>query len=114
MTVQHKLPRLSPAYCKPQPVHYIVQSPFQKHKQILTGDAGHTQSPFKEQEELLFLHPIDTPKFLFFSKLQPIIRPFTWPSLGILAGSGPLFINRTFIALTPAAFKHELFLFRPA
>jgi hypothetical protein len=65
MPMQHQLPCLAPASCKSQPVDYIVQAAFQQHKQIFTGNTRHPQSTLKEKGKLLFLHPVNSLKFLF-------------------------------------------------
>jgi hypothetical protein len=112
--VKYDLPRLAPGRSKTKPVYHIVQTAFQEYKEVLTGDTGHTQSPLKEQTELLFLHPIDPLKLLLFPKLDSIVGTLACPCFGVFPRRGPLFIDRALIALTAIPLKHQFLLLRPA
>jgi hypothetical protein len=114
MAVKNDLPGLTPGGRKPEPVHRIIKTPFQKNKEIFTGNPGHTQRPFKEEPELSFLHSVNPPKPLFFTQLQTVITPFPKAPFWVFSGGRAFPVNSAFVALTTLPFKHKLFAFRPA
>jgi hypothetical protein len=59
---------------KTESVDDIVEPPFEKHEQVLSGNAFLLIRLFKGVPELILKKPIDSPDLLFLPELGPVIR----------------------------------------
>jgi hypothetical protein len=74
MTVKDKLACLGTGLGKAKAVDYVIQPPFEQHKQIFSGNARLPFSFAKKQSELSFHHTVGMAGFLLFPQLQAAVR----------------------------------------
>jgi len=90
---------------KTQPVHDIVQPPFEKNEQIGAGNALLAIRLFKRKPELLFRKTVGVFNFLLFTQLNAVIGRFSATTLSVFAGSVSPAVECAFIGITAVALQ---------
>jgi hypothetical protein len=104
MIVANEMATLRPGIDESQPVHDIVQSPFQRNEQVGSGNSFLPFSPLEKQSELIFGKTVHPLYFLFFTKLNAVIGYFSATSLSMLTGWISAPIESTLVAVAPVTF----------
>src|SRR5208283_5675984 len=111
--MRYELPSLFPRNSKPQAVYHVVESSFQKHKQVGARDTfrllGHREPPL----ELVFAEAVHSLHLLFLTEANTILRHLS-PRLHVDArGIVPL-LHPALLRVALLPFLEELHAFSSA
>jgi hypothetical protein len=113
MTMTHDHASLRARAGEPEAVDDIVQSPFEKLEQDLTGDAALALSALEVKAKLLLEQAVDSLHFLLFAKLKTVSLNPGPTAFALLSRCKIALLYGAFLGKATVTFQEELHPFPP-
>lgn len=112
--MHYELARLTSANTNPEPVGYVVKTPLEDLKKVMTSLASHFGGGGKKSSELGLVNPVKTSQLLLFAETDPIFTYLGPPALPVLSRFDISLVYGAFFRVAPVTLQEKLGPFSPA